>query len=259
MRNVEEFLMSGNRLQGTVPICFGEDLTALRFLDLSNYNADSSIGKQSLSGTLPTSLCSLEHLEVLVFQVTYGLSGTLHDCLGAKQPQLQVLALQKNNFHGALPHSICEASLLADLYPSGNALTGTIPSCLGSLKGLAELDLDSNLFHGPIPEELCMLTSLEVFDVWNNALTGTIPSCLGNLSQLNMLVLDTNNSHGPIPEKLCQATALEGLHLWNNTLTGTLPSLSNLFELEVNNNQFHGPIPKELCQVRAFEHLWCYG
>ena len=65
LRNLEELHLHGNRLQGTVPVCIGEELTALRILDYSNLNIDESIGNQLLSGTLPASLCNLEHLEVL--------------------------------------------------------------------------------------------------------------------------------------------------------------------------------------------------
>ena len=156
LRNLEELHLRGNRLEGTVPECIGEALTALRVLDYGNHNFQrSSIGDQSLSGTLPASLCNLEHLEHLSFQATQGLHGNLPDCLGAKQPQLQFLELEVNQFQGALPLSLCQASALKHLYLFQNALTGTVPSCLGSFSQLTVLELNINQFHGPIPEELC--------------------------------------------------------------------------------------------------------
>ena len=103
LHNLEELHLRGNRLQGTVPECIGEELTALRVLDYSNFNADVSIGKQLLSGTLPASLCDLEHLETMQFQATQGLDGTLPDCLGAKQPQLKILAVETNQLYGSIP------------------------------------------------------------------------------------------------------------------------------------------------------------
>jgi Leucine-rich repeat (LRR) protein len=259
LHKLEELLLRGNNLHGTVPICLGKDLTALRILDYTNANLDGGIGNQVLSGTLPVSLCDLEHLEALLFQGTQGLNGTIPNCLGAKQPQLQLLYLEINQFRGTLPEVLCQASTLEHLALYDNAMTGTLPSCLGSLSQLTLLELKKNQFHGPIPEELCQASALEWLLLYKNELTGSIPSCLGGLSQLFALDLDTNRFHGPIPEELCQASALEFLVLEDNTLTGTIPScfgnLSQLIELELATNHFHGPIPEELCQASALENV----
>jgi Leucine rich repeat len=80
-----------------------------------------------------------------------------------------------------------------------NALIGTIPSSLGSLKALNHLDL------------------------WVNELTGTIPSSLGSLTALLYLGLSINKLTGTIPSSLGSLTALTTFHLFNNALTGTLP------------------------------------
>ena len=77
LSKLKKLHLRGNRLQGTVPVCIGEALTALRILDYSNLDEDYRVVSQSLFGTLPTSLCDLEHLEVLLFQDTHGLHGTL--------------------------------------------------------------------------------------------------------------------------------------------------------------------------------------
>ena len=235
LRNLEELLLRGNRLEGSVPECIGEELTALRVLDYSNINADYSFGNQYLSGTLPVSLCYLEHLESLSFQCTQGLEGTIPYCLGAKQPQLQFLELQVNQFHGPLPEELCRMSALEYLLLNENALTGTLPNCLGSLN-LAWMFLDFNQFNG------------------------TVPSCLGSLSQLSSLALDYNQFSGPIPHELCQASALEYLYLSENVLTGAVPSclgsLNRLICFDLQNNQFSGPIPEELCQASGVELLF---
>ena len=262
LRNLEELHLRGNRLEGTVPECIGEELTALRVLDYSNFNADVSIGKQLLSGTLPASLCDLEHLETMQFQATQGLDGTLPDCLGAKQPQLKILAVETNQLYGSIPEELCQASALEQVVLNHNALTGILPSCLGSLSRLTGLALKTNQFHGPIPEKLCEASALKYVLLWDNALTGSIPGCLGRLSQLTDLELNQNKFNGSIPEELCQASALEDLVLTNNALTGTIPSclgsLSQLTWLTLSINHFHGPIPEELCQVSALKYLFLY-
>jgi Leucine-rich repeat (LRR) protein len=259
LSNLEKLQLRGNRLQGTVPVCIGEAMAALRILDYSNLDINYRVGSQSLSGTVPTSLCNLENLEVLLFQNTHGLHGTLPDCLGKKQPQLKSLQVQKNQFYGTIPPSVCQATALEDLNLWSNALTGTIPSCLGSLSQLIDFTLCDNLFHGTMPEELCHLTALEFLLLYDNALTGTIPSCLGSLSQLTGLELRTNHFHGSIPKELCQASAIEYLHLYENALTGTMPSclgsLSQLSELYLSNNRLYGSMPEELCLASALELL----
>jgi len=125
LNNLEELHLQGNRLHGTVPACIGKFLTVLRLLDYSNIHTDYSIANQSLSGTLPTSLCDLERLEILMFQQTLGLDGTIPECLGARQPQLQGLGFPNNRFNSMLPPSICQAKKLEYLYMWGNSLTGT--------------------------------------------------------------------------------------------------------------------------------------
>jgi hypothetical protein len=250
LHGLEELHLRGNCLDGTVPECFGEDLTALRALDYSNIDADFILGNQSLTGTLPNSLCNLERLESLQFQATQGLTGTLPDCLGAKQPELRVFALEMNQFRGPIPDNICLASTLELLNLFENILTGTLPICLGSLSQLGLLDVSANQFHGSIPEELCQASAFEILHLNKKALTGTIPSCLGSLSQLTELDLDTNRFHGPIPEELCQASALELLELYSNALTGSLPScLATSFPLLeamlLYNNYLTGALPSK--------------
>jgi len=260
LHKLEELHLRGNRLQSTVPVCFGEALEALRVLDYSNLNPNNSQGNQSRSGTLPTSLCELKNLEVMLFQGTHGLHGSLPDCLGAKQPQLQGLALQNNRLHGTFPPSICEASALKYLVLFENTLTGSIPSCLGSLSHLFDLQLSSNHLHGLLPEKLCHASASLV--LYDNDLTGTIPSCLGNLKQLYDLELSSNEFYGSMPGDLCQATSLEILYMFDNALTGTLPSclgsLSQINELDLSTNQFHGAIPEDLCLASALEVLYLF-
>ena len=81
-------------------------------------------------------------------------------------------------------------------------LTGTIPSELGNLSGLAELSLLENELSGPIPGELGGLANLTRLLLSENELTGPIPSELGNLANLTRLLLSENELTGPIPSEL---------------------------------------------------------
>ena len=68
-------------------------------------------------------------------------------------------------------------------------LVGYIPTSIGNLTALVELDLSLNTLLGTIPEQLGRLTSLELLYLFGNQLKGTIPPQLGNLLLLERLYL----------------------------------------------------------------------
>ena len=258
---LEVLNLRGNRLNGTVPECLG-DLSALRTIDYTNLGVDGNPGPQSLEGTLPASLCQLTGLENLMFQGTQGLSGHIPDCLGRGQPQLTLVVIQRNQFTGAVPESLCEASKLNFLYLYRNRLTGTIPSCIGNLAHLTDLELGANDLRGPIPEELCRLVNMQKLYLYNNRLAGTIPSCFGNFLHLTNLELGANDLRGPIPEELCRLVNMQKLYLYKNHLTGTIPScfgnFTHLTELDLDTNYLRESLPASLCRLFDLEYLYLY-
>lgn len=58
---------------------------------------------------------------------------------------------------------------------SNNDIVQNIPSEIGSLTTLIELDLGGNSLSGSIPSQVGSLTSLTVLDLANNLLTGLRP------------------------------------------------------------------------------------
>ena len=64
-------------------------------------------------------------------------------------------------------------------------LTEPLPSELGNLTNLQELDLSSNGLTGPIPSELGNPANLHCLSLFVNQLTGSIPPELGNLVNLH--------------------------------------------------------------------------
>ena len=139
-------------------------------------------------------------------------------------------------------------------------LSGGIPSELGDLSNLEELDLDDNKLTGVLPSELGNLSNLSVLALWGNQLTGTIPPELGNLSNLWSLYLDGNALTGVIPPELGNLSNLWALSLSSNQLTGVIPpelgNLSNLSGLNLGGNQLTGVIPPELGNL---SNLWGLG
>jgi Leucine-rich repeat (LRR) protein len=84
---------------------------------------------------------------------------------------------------GLCHRNLVRCTALNVLYTSSNnAFTGTVPSELGLLTALTELQLDNNAFTGTVPSELGLLTALTYLTLDNNAFTGTVPSELGSLT-----------------------------------------------------------------------------
>jgi len=125
-------------------------------------------------------------------------------------------------------------------YLNSNNLDGTIPSEIGLLLLLTQLDLDTNDLSGSIPSEIGELSSLARIDLYTNDLDGAIPTQIGeSFSQLTHLGLFDNNLNGNIPSQIGLIANLQTLVLSNNNLTGEIPfQLQNLASLSQCNVWF---------------------
>lgn len=92
---------------------------------------------------------------------------------------------------------ILETNTHIDL--SSNALTGAMPTDIGSLVGLKYLYLSKNGVTGSIPSTVENLLQLEQIDLSIDRFNGTIPSSLRNLSFLSYFNVSWNNLNAPIP------------------------------------------------------------
>ena len=79
---------------------------------------------------------------------------------------------------------------------SFNNLAGSIPSEIGQLAGLQQLNLRGNRLAGELPAEIWQLPALQRLDVHNNQFAGAIPSEIGQLSALQQLDLGQNRLTG---------------------------------------------------------------
>lgn len=109
-----------------------------------------------LEGSIPYSMNELTHMRELALDRpsdgTVGLRGELHPALGG-MTSLEYLSL------------------------NGNAIDSTIPSELGALINLKELDLNNNFgIVGPIPTEIGNMKALETLFLSDTKITGTVPS-----------------------------------------------------------------------------------
>ena len=138
-------------------------------------------------------------------------------------------------------------------------LTGTIPSEIGQLTQLQQLDLTNNQLEGELPEEIGQLAQLTVLELTDNQLNGEIPQAIGQLTQLQYLDISENQLVGEIPLEINLLTKLEFLILYDNQLAGKIPSeigqLIKLKALILNNNQLVGEIPPGISQLSELQNL----
>jgi Leucine-rich repeat (LRR) protein/PKD repeat protein len=168
--------------------------------------------------------------------------------------------LVQNGLAGEIPTSIGVLSELIELdllgasglpeSPLFQELTGRIPDELGDLTELELLNLAQNSLEGQIPETLSNLTNLQTLFLGPNNLTGSIPNTLGDLGELRILSFADNELEGCIPEELFNLTNLTTLNLRGNDLSCEIgfefSRLINLNALVLNNNDFKGALPNEI-------------
>ena len=183
-------------------------------------------------------------------------------CRGGKIVELK---LANNQLNGAIPSEIGQLADLENLDLGDNQLRGAIPPGIGNLTKLRHLTLWGNQeLSGPIPPELGHSSNLEDLELahWKSGgslLSGEIPPELGHLTKLRSLSISVSLLSGPLPVELCALTNLVDLHLDSNRLSGPIPpeigQLINLQVLDLGGNDFKGPLPSELGNLHMLDYL----
>lgn len=168
--------------------------------------------------------------------LNWGLTTSMADWdgvrVGGTPRRVERLELPHRGLAGEIPTELGELSALTDLDLSGNTLSGDIPPELGGLAELEWLFLYGNRLSGEIPSELGGLSSLTRIYLQDNQLTGNIPPELGGLTDLFHLWLSQNRLGGTIPYELVDLTGLELLLLARNHLVGCVPQ--GLRDIDIN-------------------------
>lgn len=169
-----------------------------------------------------------------------------------------IVDLSSNQFHGALPLSLSNAS---ELYLSNNMFTRFKRFlCTSKHRVTILLDLSDNLLSERIPNCLFLWSGMVILNLENNNLYGNIPSSMGSLDVLQKLRLRNNNLSGNLPSSLNGSSELLLLDVGHNKLKGKIPSwigdsLGDLLLLSLKSNDFYGRIPSNLCHLNSIQIL----
>lgn len=86
----------------------------------------------------------------------------------------------------------CSRKMCRRVDLAGVSLQSTIPTEIGAVRGVTELDLHSTGVHGSIPTELGRLTQVTFLYLYANALVGTIPTEIAGLQALKRMRVGSN-------------------------------------------------------------------
>ncbi|VAI90110.1 unnamed protein product [Triticum turgidum subsp. durum] len=212
LTNLHTLILYGNHLEGTIPTSLGK-LKGLNLLTL---------GINDLSGSIPPTFGNLTQLSELDLSGNM-LSGSIPSSL--IWCPLQKLDLSNNSLVGPIPRNLFLINTLSvHMRIQNNQLTGDLPTELGNLKNIGELDFSGNLISGEIPISLGECQTLQFLNVSRNNLQGTIPSSIIQMKALLMLDLSHNNLSGSIPGFLRSMEGLASLNLSFNNLEGEVPT-----------------------------------
>ncbi|KAM5586940.1 receptor-like protein EIX2 [Rosa sericea] len=218
--------LSKNNFGGQIPSSLFQNCSYLRSIDLGDNRFTGSIPLQtrsivsselymlrlrsnSLSGHIPSRLCSLQYLHIIDLGHN-NFSGTIPKCV------YNLSALVYGNYYAASAHGYEETASLT--------LKGLELEYDRTLYLVSSIDFSSNNLEGEIPDEVSSLIALGTLNLSRNQLTGNIPSKIGNLRWLETLDLSHNHLSGQIPQSFSSLTSLSHLNLSFNNLSGRIPS-----------------------------------
>jgi len=176
---------------------------------------------------LPPQFGALTNLEKI--RMSYNIfEGDLDDgetpILGA-MTKLTHLEMESNYFSGPFPKAIEKMDKLTYCYLRRNDMSFNLEFMkAGQFKeNMFAMWLDGNDITGTIPTEIGLMSGLASFSIANSTLTGTIPEEIGNLKQLRRLWLFNNKLTGTIPKTMDNLQLLEVVELHGNKLEGNMP------------------------------------
>jgi hypothetical protein len=148
---------------------------------------------------------------------------------------------------GSIPSDLGLLTTLIEVQFEGQNFGGTIPNDIGRLSNLQRITLANNFVSGPLPVEMLNWTVIEYLHFESNKIGPTIPEWIGWLTTLTHLNLGGNRFEGTIPFDLGRLTALEHIYLKDNALKGPIQSSfarwASTQYFGISRNQLTGTLP----------------
>lgn len=242
-----------NRLTGSIPRDIAR-LKKLWFLDLES--ATLTGGFENLF-----SLSSLRYLHISLA----GLPGELPDNLGYLFPEMIQFLSPGNHFWGPIPSTIGNMTKLKELDLAFNDLEGQIPKSIGDIPELQVVDFSGNQFTSLEPGIKFKSQSMEVLILsGNRKLTLDLNTLLEALEptngSLHVLNISDCNFFGKISTKLWDFQNLFTVDFKNNSLSGELPKPTDnffvtLLYFDVSGNNLTGEIPAQFARLQVLQLL----
>jgi len=165
--------------------------------------------------------------------------------LAANSYILNGFELTNNGCEGRIPSGMGGLNFLKNLDVNYNNLTGPIPSDLGDCERLEFINASGNLLSGELDGDfLSRFQTLRILDLSFNKLEGTLPDAFSTLSKIQDLNLAGNSFTGVLPPSMSALTNLRQLKLYSNQLSGDLPTylsrMDKMLELNLSQNRITG-------------------
>ncbi|KAH9715637.1 LRRNT 2 domain-containing protein [Citrus sinensis] len=272
--------LSGNRLEGPVPISIIFELRNLYTLDLSSNKfsrlrlasskprvipilknqsqlSGLDISNNQIPGEIPNWIWEVGNGNLNFLNLSHNLLVSLQEPYSISS--IRLLDLHSNQLRGNIPHMSTNTSYVDY---SNNHFT-FIPADIGNFMSETEYFFAANnSLVGVIPESVCKGIYFQVLDLSNNNLSGTIPACLIAQSEttLGVLNLGRNNLNGTLSDTIFPRNCgLQILDLGGNQLQGVVPkSLANcnmLQVLDLKNNHISDNFPCWLGNASSLQVL----
>eukprot|EP00522_Entomoneis_paludosa_P007891 CAMPEP_0172446544 /NCGR_PEP_ID=MMETSP1065-20121228/6119_1 /TAXON_ID=265537 /ORGANISM="Amphiprora paludosa, Strain CCMP125" /LENGTH=664 /DNA_ID=CAMNT_0013197689 /DNA_START=176 /DNA_END=2170 /DNA_ORIENTATION=- len=142
-----------------------------------------------------------------------------------------------------------------------------IPTYLGQLSNLVDLDVSYTLYFGELkPEIFANLPKLEYLYIGGNSYESGIPASFANLNKLQYFYADYTDLQGDLSFLTTPNAHPDLYEMWvdlNPKLTSEIPqelgSYSKLASLSLTNLDLFGNIPTTLGNLATMQQMWLHG
>ncbi|CAA7389158.1 unnamed protein product [Spirodela intermedia] len=229
LKKITTLILAACSFSGSIPSEIG-DLEDLLYLALNNNN---------LTGIIPPSFGKLSNLywfDIAENQLTGPIPVSSGSTPGLDQLlQVRHFHFNNNQLSRTISENLFSSNMtLIHIRLDRNGLTGPVPSGIGTLTALRELNLSNNRLTGKMPD-LSGLNIVNYVDLSNNSFsTSEAPAWLGKLQSLTALVIQSGNLTGAVPSALFGFPQLQEvaspltLGSGNNSFNGSLNLGSNI-------------------------------